>query len=131
MTETTPRDSQRRSSRRRKLQPMKRGPTRAVVLLVSWTMGVAGFSGLRPMTSKAHVFLTTNQRSLPCNAVPPSLSTERLDTRPQQQGIQPGSPLDMICRDQHEFELSVGHAMDTLRSDYPHILTHKPGTFFL
>jgi hypothetical protein len=40
-----------------------------------------------------------------------------------------GSPLGMICQDQNEFELSVGHAMDTLRSDYPDILTDKPGMY--
>lgn len=32
----------------------------------------------------------------------------------------------MICKDQQEFELQVGHAMDTLRDDYPHILTKNP-----
>jgi len=32
----------------------------------------------------------------------------------------------MICKDQHEFELSVGHAMDILRDDYPVILTSNP-----
>ena len=39
----------------------------------------------------------------------------------------PGSPLSMICKDQEEFELHVGHAMDVLRTDYPSILTVKPG----
>jgi hypothetical protein len=34
----------------------------------------------------------------------------------------------MICKDQQEFEMQVGHAMDTLRDDYPHILTKNPGT---
>jgi hypothetical protein len=29
---------------------------------------------------------------------------------------------------QHEFELKVGKALDTLRSDYPRILTKSPGT---
>jgi hypothetical protein len=109
------------------------------------SVGVAGFAGLRPMTSKAAMLLTNGGYSSqshphPRNcasssksnnkifAVPPSLSTDRLETRRRQQtGPQPGSPLDMICRDQHEFELSVGHAMDTLRSDYPEILTQKPG----
>jgi hypothetical protein len=41
-------------------------------------------------------------------------------------GVPPGSPLEMICKDQQEFELSVGHAMDTLRDDYPQILTKNP-----
>eukprot|EP00526_Cylindrotheca_closterium_P012732 CAMPEP_0113625460 /NCGR_PEP_ID=MMETSP0017_2-20120614/13154_1 /TAXON_ID=2856 /ORGANISM="Cylindrotheca closterium" /LENGTH=447 /DNA_ID=CAMNT_0000535581 /DNA_START=169 /DNA_END=1512 /DNA_ORIENTATION=- /assembly_acc=CAM_ASM_000147 len=40
--------------------------------------------------------------------------------------IPPGSPLAMICLDQQEFELEVGHAMDVLRTDYPMILTTKP-----
>jgi len=64
-----------------------------------------------------------------------SLSIDRLENNtPRKQspegGVPPGSPLDMICKDQHEFELSVGRAMDTLRTDYPHILTHNPGTCF-
>jgi hypothetical protein len=42
-------------------------------------------------------------------------------------GIPTGSQLDMICQDQNEFEMSVGHAMDVLRQDYPHILNDKPG----
>ena len=42
-------------------------------------------------------------------------------------GIPPGSPLDMIVKDQQEFELDVGHAMDVLRDDYPVILTENPG----
>ena len=112
----------------------------------SHSIGVAGFAGLRSMTSKADMLLMMNRchssqshphpRNRASNknsnnhifAVPPSLSTDRLETRRRQQTrVQPGSPLDMICRDQHEFELSVGHAMDTLRSDYPDILTNKPG----
>merc|ERR1712107_549325 len=36
------------------------------------------------------------------------------------------SPLNMVCNDHHEFELSVGHAMDVLRTDYPSILTANP-----
>jgi hypothetical protein len=35
---------------------------------------------------------------------------------------------EMICMDRHEFEMQVGRAMDTLRSDYPLLLTHNPGT---
>ena len=41
--------------------------------------------------------------------------------------IPPGSPLEMICKDQNEFELCVGKAMDTLRDHYPHLLTKNPG----
>jgi hypothetical protein len=41
-------------------------------------------------------------------------------------GAPPGSPLDMICTDRHEFELQVGRAMDALRDDYPYILTKNP-----
>jgi len=40
--------------------------------------------------------------------------------------IPPGSPLAMICLDQQEFELEVGHAMDVLRKDYPKILHTQP-----
>lgn len=121
MTETS-----RQSTHNKRMRFMKRGARRAVALMVASSMGVAGFSGLRPMTTKADILL--NQRkSSSCNAVPPTLSTDRLDTKSQQQGIQPGSPLDMICKDQHEFELAVGHAMDSLRTDYPDILTVRPG----
>lgn len=57
---------------------------------------------------------------------PASLSTDRLDARPNQGIPFVVSPLDMVCNDQHEFELSVGHAMDVLRTDYPSILTVNP-----
>lgn len=92
-------------------------------------VGVSGFSGsFRPMTVKVSSFLSGKLRS-PYHAVASNnnLSTERLDTK-QHQGINAGgSLLEMNCRDQHEFELSVGHAMDTLRTDYPDILTENPG----
>ena len=32
----------------------------------------------------------------------------------------------MICKDQNDFELDVGHAMDTLKTDYQKILTQNP-----
>lgn len=111
---------------KRRMRPMNQGTKRAVVtaLVVVSSLGVAGFSSSRPMVSKVDSLLSGRS---PCNAVSTSsLSTERLDTR--QQGINPGSPLDMLCKDQHEFELSVGHAMDVLRDDYPLILTSNPGT---
>lgn len=30
--------------------------------------------------------------------------------------------------DQNDFELEIGRALDTLRSDYPNMLTESPGT---
>jgi len=45
----------------------------------------------------------------------------------------PGSPLSMICEEakaaaeEDPFEIHVGRALDTLRSDYPHMLTVQPG----
>jgi hypothetical protein len=42
-------------------------------------------------------------------------------------GIPAASALSMICEDQQEFEMKVGHAMDVLRTDYPNILTCNPG----
>lgn len=119
-------ETYKRQSRRR-MRP--RGATRrtrlATVLMVASGIGVAGFSSFRPLVSKVE---SPGGGAKVRNAVAPTLSTERLDTK-QQQGISPGSPLDMICKDQHEFELSVGHAMDVLRTDYDTILTTNPGTW--
>ena len=41
----------------------------------------------------------------------------------------PGSPLSMLCEEAEEdsFEIHVGRALDTLRKDYPHMLTEQPG----
>jgi hypothetical protein len=39
-----------------------------------------------------------------------------------------GTPLRMICDEQREFELNLGKAVDTLKHDYPYILTEHPGT---
>jgi hypothetical protein len=55
-------------------------------------------------------------------------SSGKLRTSKSGRGIPPGSPLNMIIQDQHDFELQVGRAMDVLRHDYPCILTDKPGT---
>lgn len=41
-------------------------------------------------------------------------------------GIETGSPLNMICDERREFELKLGKAMDTLKKDYPYILTQAP-----
>jgi hypothetical protein len=54
-----------------------------------------------------------------------SSTGQKLSTRSRD--VPPGSPLAMICMDQNEFELDVGHAMDVLRDDYPCILTDNPG----
>jgi len=123
-TTMTERICKRQSQRRMRTREMTRRATLATVLMVASSMGVAGFSAFRPMAASKLDGLKVAR-----NAVPPSstLSTERLDTK-QQQGICTSSPLDMLCKDQHEFELSVGHAMDVLRTDYPSILTVNPGT---
>jgi hypothetical protein len=65
---------------------------------------------------------TTAKKSL--RAVAQSSSDSDISRK---SGIPAGSPLEMICKDQNEFELCVGKAMDTLRDDYPHILTKNPG----
>ena len=42
----------------------------------------------------------------------------------------PGSPLSMMCEEVAEedsFEIHVGRALDTLRKDYPKMLTDQPG----
>ena len=44
----------------------------------------------------------------------------------------PGSPLSMLCEEVEEedpFEIHVGRALDTLRKDYPHMLTDQPGEY--
>lgn len=41
-------------------------------------------------------------------------------------GPETGSPLNMICDERREFELNLGKAMDTLKKDYPDILTQAP-----
>ena len=44
----------------------------------------------------------------------------------------PGSPLSMLCEDVNEedpFELHLGRALDTLKSDYPKMLTKQPGKY--
>lgn len=117
----------------RRMRLSKRGARRAAVATVLMAasvysgVGVAGFSSaVRPITSKVNSILSGKSRP-PCHAVAPSLSTERSDTKLQ--GSSPGAPMDSNSyKDQHEFELSVGHAMDTLRTDYPDILTNNPGT---
>lgn len=38
----------------------------------------------------------------------------------------PGSPLQMICDERREFELNLGKVMDTLKKDYPKMLTRAP-----
>jgi hypothetical protein len=89
---------------------------------------VSAFSNARtrttwPMTMK----LSDGSSRQPSTSSP----SRDLSSRSSQRGVGPpaGSPLAMICQDQEEFELNVGHAMDTLRSDYPDILTAKPGRF--
>jgi hypothetical protein len=37
-----------------------------------------------------------------------------------------GSPLSQIVDNQKEFEINLGRAIDTLRSDYPTLLTNNP-----
>lgn len=42
---------------------------------------------------------------------------------------QMGTPLRMLCDEQREFELNLGKAVDTLKHDYPYILTDQPGMY--
>lgn len=42
----------------------------------------------------------------------------------------PGSPLSMLCEEaevEDPFEIHVGRALDTLKKNYPHMLTEQPG----
>jgi hypothetical protein len=40
------------------------------------------------------------------------------------------SPLQMmICDERQEFEINLGKAVDTLKHDYPDLLTEPPGTY--
>ena len=118
-------DSSKRQSRRR-MRPVSTSSKRAVAMALALVsgLGVAAFSSSRPLASTGDSLLASRS---PCKAVSTSsLSTERLDTR--QLGLGPSSPLGLLGKDQHEFELSVGHAMDILRDDYQVILTSNPGT---
>jgi hypothetical protein len=40
-----------------------------------------------------------------------------------------GSVLKMICDERQEFEVNLGKAVDTLKHDYPDILTEPPGAY--
>lgn len=78
-------------------------------------------------------FSTPNQKilkqSLGTSSSSSSLTAKRFGNYHQRKrGIPPRSSLQMICQDQKEFELNVGHAMDVLRDDYSVILTQNPGT---
>jgi hypothetical protein len=120
------------NNNRRRTRPCKQRGARtavaAVLIAASVYSGnagrVAGFSSsFRPMATANKV---TSKHT-----VYSSLPAERLDT--EHQGINLPPPLDIPTGntnngfDEHEFELSVGHAMDTLRTDYPKILTLSPG----
>eukprot|EP00542_Grammatophora_oceanica_P021043 CAMPEP_0194031612 /NCGR_PEP_ID=MMETSP0009_2-20130614/4744_1 /TAXON_ID=210454 /ORGANISM="Grammatophora oceanica, Strain CCMP 410" /LENGTH=429 /DNA_ID=CAMNT_0038671819 /DNA_START=45 /DNA_END=1334 /DNA_ORIENTATION=- len=59
-------------------------------------------------------------------AGPPSMSTPPLVRSPGSSGSNL-HPLSMVqCQDETEFELNLGHALDTLKEDYTHILTTPP-----
>jgi len=86
----------------------------AILLSCCATSAVAAFSA---PTMKADLFRrSSNLRN----------SEIEKSTRRRGQGIPAGSPLEMICKDQHDFEMQVGHAMDVLRQDYPCILSENP-----
>ncbi|CAJ1949681.1 unnamed protein product [Cylindrotheca closterium] len=70
---------------------------------------------------------TMNMKMVETSSSSSSLKTKG-PTTPSSSGsnIPPGSPLAMLCLDQQEFELEVGHAMDVLRKDYPLLLHTKP-----
>ena len=88
----------------------------AILFSCCATSAVAAFSA---PTMKADLFRrSSNLRN----------SEIEKSTRRRGQGIPAGSPLEMICKDQHDFEMQVGHAMDVLRQDYPCILSENPGT---
>lgn len=59
-------------------------------------------------------------------------STRRVQTRmPSPTAAPPSSELKMICDERQEFELNLGKAVDTLKNDYPDILTCPPGMLLL
>jgi hypothetical protein len=102
----------------------------------SWS-GVSAFSTPSPKVS-----LTTRRSAHPREASPSFASSRSssasngllvsssldkgVSRTGSPRGVPPGSPLEMLCTDKHEFELQVGRAMDTLRDDYPYILTKNP-----
>mmetsp|Transcript_61077 Transcript_61077/g.149529 ORF Transcript_61077/g.149529 Transcript_61077/m.149529 type:complete len:584 (+) Transcript_61077:244-1995(+) len=70
---------------------------------------------------------TSSNPSLLSSSSPSSSSSETTDEEQQQQE-QEECPVgsESLCMDRQEFEMQVGRAMDTLRSDYPDLLTHNP-----
>jgi hypothetical protein len=90
------------------------------------TMGVllATVSSVGGFTTSLHKRLLPSGRPTTMK-----LPTRKTKTRPELsiRGIPASSALSMISEDQQEFEMKVGHAMDVLRTDYPGILTFKPG----
>jgi hypothetical protein len=104
----------------------------AVVLLATLGGSVGGFT--TPMHKRSFSsrwpMMTTMTTTTTMKLADPTKETKtkpELSSRGSASGIPAGSALSMICEDQQEFEMKVGHAMDVLRTDYPRILTCKPG----
>ena len=51
-------------------------------------------------------------------------------SEPPSSSNKPATPPPINGFDRQEFEMQVGRAMDTLRDDYPRILSQDPGKFF-
>ena len=94
------------------------------VFVTCFPGGSDAFSSLRPLRRPMTMKVVSDMSRTSSNQ--PELNTR--NSFPSSR-VPPGSPLSMICKDQHEFEMKVGHAMDVLRTDYTCILTDNPGTF--
>jgi hypothetical protein len=110
-------NSQQQGSRRRRALAATMG------VLLATVGSVGGF------TTPIHKRSLSPGRPMTMKLADPTRKTK---TKPElssrgASGIPAGSALSMICEDQQEFEMKVGHLLDVLRQDYPKILTCKPG----
>ena len=74
-------------------------------------------AGVRQMTTPTLLFASPKVNSEPGFEFIPATQSSN----------SPVTPLPMLLEDKHEFELNLGRAVDTLKQDYPDILTEAPG----
>lgn len=89
-------------------------------------IGIAALSLALPIAVGGFLSSSPSQRyaSLPTLATQTNQEFEFVSstaTKPP-----PSSPIHMLVEDRHEFELCLGKAVDTLKQDYPDLLTDAP-----
>jgi hypothetical protein len=86
--------------------------------------GVAGVSRKRPVSFlRANPLESILSESLSAELESPSSTGSNVVDLPP--------VLQQIADERREFQLNLGRAMDTLRSDMPDILVKKPGTYHI